>query len=271
METLDRGAAGARCHATVTRRVVLLGASNLTKSIGTVIGTAAAVWGGPLDVLGAWGHGRSYGRASRLFGRELPGIEECGLWADLAAAPEVPAAALVTDIGNDLLYEEPVEQILAWVEQCLDRLAAAQARTIVTLWPIENLRTLSRARYYLMRTLLVPSCRLSLEEIGRRAIAVDEAVEQLTRARGMRVARHQPNWYGFDPIHIRMGHRRHAWRELLGGWHPDGRLSKSTKLATAQSLYLRTRVPEQQRLFGIKQRGRKPSARLADGTTVTIY
>ena len=94
------------------RRVVLLGASNLTKGIGTVVETACRTWGQPLEVHAALGHGRSYGRTTSLLGRQLPGILECGLWPALERTPGVPTAALVTDIGNDLLYGEPVGQIV---------------------------------------------------------------------------------------------------------------------------------------------------------------
>src|SRR5262249_46912085 len=85
------------------RRVVLLGASNLTLGIGTVLGSAANVWGSPLEVLAALGHGRSYGRATSVMGRQLPGIRECGLWPALGVDGQLPTAALVTDIGNDVL------------------------------------------------------------------------------------------------------------------------------------------------------------------------
>ena len=56
------------------RRVILLGASNLTRAISTVIGIAQATLDGPLDIVAALGHGRSYGMWSRVLFRELPGI-----------------------------------------------------------------------------------------------------------------------------------------------------------------------------------------------------
>ncbi len=155
--------------AAAQRRAVLLGASNLTKGIGTVLETASRLWGRPLSVFGALGHGRSYGRTSSLFGRALPGILECGLWEELARWPAMPTAALVTDIGNDLLYEEPVEEIVRWVGACLDRLAAINARTVVTLLPVENLAGLSRARFTFMRTIFFPHSRITLDEVARRA------------------------------------------------------------------------------------------------------
>jgi hypothetical protein len=268
---LHRRARETACGATAARRVVLLGASNLTKSIGRVIASAQSAWEGPLDVLAAWGHGRSYGRTSRVLGLEMPGIEACGLWRDLAAAGELPTAALVTDIGNDLIYEEPVERIAGWVERCLDRLAAARAQSIVSLWPIENLKTLSAARFRLLRTLYFPRSRIGLAEISRRAMALDERVERLARERGMHVVRHRSDWYGFDPIHIRFGVRGGAWREILRGWQTDGPAPHAPRGTLVRSLYLRSRVPERRRLFGFEQRGRKPAARFDDGTTVSIY
>ncbi|HEX3727596.1 MAG TPA: hypothetical protein VHV08_15185, partial [Pirellulales bacterium] len=55
--------------AMVPRRVILLGASNLTKGVALVLETAFGAWGRPLEVLMALGHGRSYGRQTSLLGR----------------------------------------------------------------------------------------------------------------------------------------------------------------------------------------------------------
>lgn len=253
------------------RRVVLLGASNLTKGIGTVLETACRLWGRPLEVLGALGHGRSYGRSSSILGRRLPGILECGLWQELARAPFVPTAALVTDIGNDLLYEEPVEAIIEWVAQCLDRLATAQARTVVTLLPVENLRTLSRARFQLMRTIFFPHSRIGLEEVSRRAHALNEALSRLAGARGFALVPHRAAWYGFDPIHIKLRHRPAAWREILACWSATSESAEPARSSMARTLYLCSRTPERRRVLGFEQRGRQPAARLGDGTTLAVY
>ncbi|MEX0819484.1 MAG: hypothetical protein WD070_07815, partial [Pirellulaceae bacterium] len=86
------------------RRVVLLGASNIARSPAIVFDSARSAWGSPLDIVAATGHGRSYGMTSCVLGRTLPGILQCGLWEALATRPLVPTAALLTDIGNDILY-----------------------------------------------------------------------------------------------------------------------------------------------------------------------
>jgi hypothetical protein len=236
-----------------------------------VLELAHRAWGRPLEVLAAMGHGRSYGRASRVLGRQLPGIVECGLWDQLARPVRAPTAALVTDIGNDILYEQPVERIAGWVEQCLDRLAASGARVIVTLLPLDNLPALSRLRFTVMRTMLVPRCRLGLQEIRDRAGQLDDLVRRLAAERGFGVAPLGAQWYGFDPIHIRYRQRRQAWRDVLTGWSDTCESEHAARVSPLGALYLRTCAPQRRRLWGFEQHRSQPAARFADGTTVALY
>ena len=150
--------------ASPSRRVVLLGASNVARSMSTVIETAELVWGRPLDVLAACGHGRSYGRTSCVFGRSLPGILECGLWDELSRRPALPTAALVTDIGNDILYGAGVDQIAAWVEQCLTRLRGVCERIVVTELPLARIASVTPRQYDLFRALLFPGSRVTFAD-----------------------------------------------------------------------------------------------------------
>ena len=115
------------------RRIVLLGASNLVRSLSIVVETARLIWQEPVEIMAAIGHGRSYGQNSQVLGRKISGIFSCALWQDLQNRPPLPTAALVTDVGNDLLYEVPIARLMEWVEGCLDQLAAAGATTIERL------------------------------------------------------------------------------------------------------------------------------------------
>ncbi len=114
----------AQADTSLRRRVVVLGASNVARGISVILGTAGRVWGQPLEVFAAYGRGRSYGRPSQVLRRELSGIVECGLWDALRTRDPVPTAALVTDIGNDLVYGRSVDEIGDWVDACLARFAA---------------------------------------------------------------------------------------------------------------------------------------------------
>ena len=126
------------------------------------------------------GHGRSYGQDSTVFGRKISGIFPCALWQDLQNRPTLPTAALVTDIGNDLLYGVPPDQLLEWVERCLDRLAEAGAATIVTQLPVGQHRTTRAKRdfdsfagcFFRAASSLWPTPRRWLVEINDRLIAI---------------------------------------------------------------------------------------------------
>jgi hypothetical protein len=253
------------------RRIVLLGASNLTRGISTVIETAWSLWGSPLEVLAALGHGRSYGLTSRVLGRELPGIKQSGLWEALAARPPAETAALVTDIGNDLLYGAPVESILGWVSDSLERLDAARARTVLTLLPIANVEALSAWRYWLVRSCAFPKCRAGLEEILDAARRLNDGLKRLGDERRVPVVELSGEWYGFDPIHIRLRHWRAAWREILSAWSDTPVGASAARGSLTRWLYLRSLPPLERRLFGRERRAAQPSGRLRDGTTIALY
>src|SRR4051812_44679884 len=112
--------------------VVLLGASNLTRGISSAIYYAHRLLGGPLEFYVAFGHGRSYGMRSRVLVRELPGIRDSAIWRALEGRdPRAPVYGLVSDIGNDVLYQAPVTEIVAWLRDALQRLRAVGAKTTI--------------------------------------------------------------------------------------------------------------------------------------------
>ena len=253
-------------------RVVLLGASNLTRGISTVVEAAQGILGQPLELLTALGHGRSYGIDSRMLGRRLPGIIECGLWESLASAPRRPTTALLTDIGNDILYDVGVPQIVAWVNRAIDRLQSAEARISMTLLPVAGIERLGARRFALFRQLFFPKCRLSLTDASDRALELHNELRQVGQSRGAWLVEHDTAWYGFDPIHIRQCQWRAAWPQILSTWDGGERVDRTLPYGSlARWMYLRTRRPHQRSLFGIDQRCAQPSARLRDGTTIAFY
>jgi hypothetical protein len=252
------------------RRVVLLGASNVARGLSTAVETARLVWGGPLDILAAFGHGRSYGQRAALLWRELPGIAECGLWEALARRPAAPTAALVTDIGNDLLYDVRPAQIAAWVEACLDRLLRAGARVALTPLPLGAIGTLSPLRFLVLRSVLFPGSRLSFAAIRERARDLDERLRGLACGRDVKLVEHRPEWYGFDPIHIKSRCLPAAWRAMMSRWS-DAAPPALARASLRRWLSLRRLAPERRWLFGRAYRAAQPARWLPDGTALSLY
>jgi hypothetical protein len=248
----------------------LLGASNLVLGISTVIESARRAWGAPLDILAALGHGRSFGRESWFVARSLPGIVSCGLWDDLASRPPGPTAALVTDIGNDILYGETVERIAGWVRTCLERLAPVCERITVTQLPLEGLAGVGRGRFLLLRTVFFPRSGIGRDEAIIRAEELNRCVVNLAARYEARVVAPQPLWYGFDPVHIRMRHRGAAWQKIFSAWRNGEPQPRAAPCLRRWLMLCRLR-PLRRRLFSVQQHQPQPAGRLSDGSTISLY
>jgi hypothetical protein len=248
-------------------RVVALGASNLTRGFQTVVSTARTVWGPDVEVLAALGHGRSYGAPSRFIARTLPGILKSGLWTELEQRPQRATRGLITDVGNDILYGFSAERTLSWVEETLVRLRGLTQDLVLTDLPLASVRRLSNVRFLAFRSVLVPSCRLSLAQVIERAEQVNEGLLSLAETYGARFFRLDPAWYGFDPIHIRPSCWRPAWQQILGIQPQEPSWSGSA----IESVALYFMRPERRWLFGREQVTPQSGVALRSGGHVWLY
>jgi hypothetical protein len=254
-----------------TRRVILLGASNLRRSFATVVSVARRTWDEPVDVMAAMGHGRSYGQDSTVLGRKIPGIFPCALWQDLQRRSPLPTAALITDIGNDLLFGVPPEQLLQWITACLDRLSDIGATTIVTQLPIASLERLSEARFRLFRRVFFPRSTVTLSAALNLARTLNAELIAIGQSQKTPVIPVSESWYGLDSIHLKRRVWRHAWPTILASWRAANASIVVPRAALWTRAYLATLPPWERTYFGVRRCAAQPSGRLSDGTTISLY
>lgn len=248
-------------------RIVALGASNLTRGFRTIVSTARSAWGPEVQVLAALGHGRSYGASSRVLFRTLPGILQSGLWRTLESLPPAQTLALVTDVGNDLLYGYSAEKTLAWVEEALNGLQRVTHDIILTDLPLASIQRLSQGRYLVFRSILFPPCRLSLTQVLEKVEQVNTGLAKLASTRGLRFFRMDSSWYGLDPIHIRPSLWRPAWQEILG--IHSGASAGGGSLLEGLKLYFM--APERRRMFGMEQFTPQSGVMLPKGGRIWLF
>lgn len=236
-------------------RAILLGASNLQMGMPLLLENLRRRFSGSENQLEVWtasGHGRSYGRWSKVLFRELPGIVDCRLWDDLSASSLVPDAtyALVTDIGNDILFGVEPVQIVDWVRRTLERLSQQKARIVVTGLPLLSVREMPNWKFRFFRRALFPNAQLGLAETLERAEFLQAAIEELAKEFGTQFIEPERSWYGFDPIHIHRGVRRTAWQRVLSGWNLFSETEVFSRAGWAAALHVGGAVPYEQRAFG---------------------
>jgi hypothetical protein len=254
-------------------RVVLLGASNLALSFPLVVRQLAAGLPGPLEIFGAFGHGRSYCTWSRVLFRGLPGIDRCGLWADLErAASEQPARtlALITDVGNDLIYGSEPAVIARRVEQCLATLVTHRAEIVITRIPLASVERLSALRFHATKTIFFPRTRVTWPTMLERARVMDRMLVELAVRYSARAIDQPLAWYGFDPIHIRHSQRSVAWRTIFSAWPSYVSNGPTARWSPRQTMRFHLAAPAERVLFGRRQLKVQPSLVSSD-ITLRLY
>jgi hypothetical protein len=248
-------------------RIIVLGASNLTRGFHSVVSTSRAAWGPEVQVLAALGHGRSYGVSRTVGICTLPGILESGLWQALESLPVVPTQAIVSDVGNDIMYGYSAERILSWIEEALRRLQRVKAEITLTDLPLASIRQISQTKYLLFRSILFPFCRLSLAQVLETAERINAGLAELSLKHRAEFFRLNPSWYGVDPIHIRPSFWRSAWQQILNA----GSLSSDAKGSLFEGLRLYFMANERRRLLGIEQFTPQSGLMLPAGGRVWLY
>jgi hypothetical protein len=249
-------------------RVVATGASNLALGMQTLLSTARGAWGENFEVLSAHGYGRSYGARSRIAVRTLPGILQSGLWDELRHLPEARIRGLIMDVGDDIAYGFDSARILAWIEQTAARLLAHTRDVVITDLPVESVRRLSPAGFLFSRTLFFPSSRVSRDVTFARMEEVNQGLGRLAAERKLRLVHLKPEWYGIDPIHLRPGAWREAWREILLG---DESAPPAAPLSALEWASVHTRAPHRRWLLGLEQNTPQPGRRLRRGGRLWSY
>lgn len=252
--------------------MIVLGASNVERGIATVVSVARDLFPGPIEFILACGHGRSYGMESSVLGRRLPGIAPCEMWSALADRPALPTFAVLTDVGNDILYGAPVERIAGWVDECLERLNAMDARIAIAGLPLAALETLPRWRFALLSRMLFPLHAVRFEQVRADAFALDEALRAIAARRGAGWIAPRAEWYGFDPIHIRRRVSRAAWGNFFSAAGAPSETRKiDSRASLRQWLCLKRLRPARRRMCGFEQRTPQPAGLLDDGSRVWLY
>jgi hypothetical protein len=253
------------------RRAILLGASNITLGLPWVVPAVEERLGAPVEIFGAWGHGRSYGEPSSLLFRTLRGIVHARVWQVLEELPPRECFAMVTDVGNDIAFGHSPDQIIGWVTTVFERLERLGARTIVTGLPIERLRDQSRWNFQFFRVLYFPQYPLRQSQILEKVEEVYARLTELVARFGFRYVHLERHWYGFDPIHIQFPRMKEAWERILRGWDDEGREAHKRWANPRRAVELYSLRPERYDIFAEKFVTPQPCYRTRHGSSIAMY
>ena len=204
---------------TASRRViVVLGASNVSRGLARLVAAVRPRAEPPVDLFLAAGHGRGYGVSSRVGLRRLPSILASGLWRALDRVQAAQPLALLTDVGNELLYGLGVAAVAGGVREAARRLADRGAALAITGLPLASIARVGRVRYRLLRTLYVPGCLLSLGDIQDASRWLDDELRAIAADTGAMFLEQPADWYGLDALHVKRSRLDELWASVGDAW-----------------------------------------------------
>lgn len=254
------------------QRVIVLGASNVTLGFPLIVEGLRQSFNDPVQLFAAHGHGRSYGLRSRVLFRRLPGIRNCGLWDTVVQQPSAEGRplALLTDVGNDLLFGVNPDVLLSWVEECVIRLREMDASTTIVTLPLDRVLRLSAARYHATRMVFFPGPGRDWQTMRQMTIDLDAGLRDIAERFACQLVSPRGEWYGFDPIHVLRRLRPAAWSEYLSSW-PEVEDVRVTRRSTLQSLPWWRLAPAERELWGRKMFAEQPVWTDDSGASVWLY
>ncbi len=206
--------------------LAFMGASNLARgyrALASALGRRLAP--SPVACYAALGPGRGYVAPGGLWNIVYPPISECGLVDALRerVAPGSRLVALLSDIGNDIMYDVPAGDILASVEKIIDDISCLEGSVVVTPIPLDIRRDVSEKVFHILRRAFYPRSQVTYEQTERAVIEINQRLFMLRSPR-VRVIEGMQAFRGFDKIHYSVLNNAPAWSrvgeamlDLLGG------------------------------------------------------
>ena len=259
--------------------VVALGASNLSRGLSRLVTICRRCTAKPIDLFAGAGHGRSYGANSRIWNRRLPSILGSGLWRSLdrnSGSDDLNSTtrlAVITDIGNDLLYGFSVEQITAWIEEVVLRLQQRGFHIVITQLPIESIQAVGTLRFHILKSILVPGCQQSLEAIKDQSHQINNKIVSLSKGHHVTILRQPGSWYGLDAIHVKRSCLNELWQRVVDCWPGISREQYAMPGFDGWQEWSRLGAAsaEVRSLSGLMLFTPQPALRLADTTRIYLY
>ena len=194
-----------------------MGASNLARGYSALVNCLIhCLRPHPVEVLHAMGPGRGYCAKGGVFNVVYPPIGVSGILnaAGERAQNARQVTALITDIGNDIMYNVPTVEIISCLRSLMQELDAMEAEVFVNPIPLVIEEDVSEFQFRILRAVFFPHS--PVDYLGA-ADAVREINGFLQDAAGgcIHLLPSAKQFCGADKIHYSMLHSHEAWSRIV--------------------------------------------------------
>ena len=208
--------------------LILLGASNLSRGcFAFARHMKMCLYPRPVEVLIASGPGRAYSVSGGLLNVTYPPIQSSDIFeaAQKKSESGYQVVALVTDIGNDIMYDVSAEKVLETIQQIFARLQSMNTEIFYTTLPTVFETGDHPVWFYILRSLLFPRSTVAYDEAVAGIIEVNQFLRK-SASEHCHLIPDLDRYLGFDEIHYGWLRAHNAWshvaRTILGVMGVEG-------------------------------------------------
>ena len=196
--------------------LILLGASNLSRGcFAFAKHLRNCLLPRSVEVFIASGPGRGYCVPGGLLNINYPPIYSSDIFEAVQKKSEsgCRVIALVTDIGNDIMYNVSAEKLIETIQQIFVTLQSMNAEIFYTTLPVAFERKVHPVWFYILRSILLPFSRVSYDKATAGIITVNQFLKNYP-SENCHLIPDMDRYLGYDEIHYGWLRAHHAWTHV---------------------------------------------------------
>ena len=195
---------------------ILFGASNLARSFyGLKLSIKRCIHPRPATFIHAMGPGRGYLGRGGILNTTYPPIIDCGILESIQKTrkPNQQIIALITDIGNDIMYGVHSEKIIEGLQNILDTLGEVTKNIFITPIPINLKNDIGEFYFRVLRCIFFPKSSIQYSQTLESIKIINQFIlhspnKKTTVINGME------QFSGLDKIHYSFFKSHLAWAHI---------------------------------------------------------
>lgn len=192
---------------------VLMGASNLARGYSALTKCLVRCLAPhPIEILHAMGPGRGYCARGGIFNITYPPIRSSGILRSARGRAQRArkVIALITDIGNDIMYDVPVSDLISCLDDLFQELDAIGAEIFVHPIPLDFSEDFSERQFRILRSIFYPNSAIDYKRARESVEAVNKFLRDRVGGR-IHLLPILKDCTGIDKIHYSIFHSHRVW------------------------------------------------------------
>ena len=215
---------------------IFLGASNLARSFhGLKYCIERCIFPRPASFVHAMGPGRGYVSRGGILNAIYSPILNCGILEAVRnkKIKDQSVVALITDIGNDIMYGVSSEKIINGLQYLLNALGEFKTNIFITSIPVDLENDISELHFHIIRQIYFPKSPVKYSQASNNIKAINKFILQSSNKK-ITVINDMKQFCGIDKIHYSIFKSQSAWSHVAGKLTASLGTNISPKLKTSE-------------------------------------